>query len=99
MYQVKRMTGGIGNMLSSICSETENVEDPRVSLVNLWGQVRTLRGQILGSRRGDDTLRVLCCVLCVCALCVVCVVGVQCVGVGVCGGVCVGVCVGVGVSR
>ena len=43
----------------------------------------TLRGQILVSRTGDDTLRVECCVLCVCALCVVFVVGVQCVGVGV----------------
>ena len=39
----------------------------------------TLREQILVSRIGDDTLRVLCCVLCV-----ACVVGVQCVGVGVC---------------
>ena len=47
--------------------------------MNIWGQVITLRGQILVSRTGDDTLRVLCCVLCVCALCVVCVVGVQCV--------------------
>ena len=66
--------------------------DTRVSLVNFWGQVRTLRGQILVSRTGDDTLRVLCCALCVvCARCV-CVVGVQRVGVGVCG-------VGVGVSR
>ena len=46
--------------------------------MNLWGQVRTLRGQILVSRTGDATLRVLCCVLCV-----VCVVGVHCVGVGV----------------
>ena len=48
--------------------------------MNLWGQVITLRGQIWGSRIGDDTLRVLCCVLCD-----VCVV-VQCVGVGVCFG-------------
>ena len=54
--------------------------------MNLWGQVTTLRGQILVSRTGDDTLRVLCCVLCV-----VCVVGMQCVGVVV--------VVGVGVSR
>ena len=71
--------------------------DTRVSLVNFWGQVRTLRGQILVSRTGDDSLRVVCCVLCVCAFCVVrlcvvrcvcarcvCVVGVQRVGVGVC---------------
>ena len=57
--------------------------------MNLWCQVITLRGQILVSRTGDDTLRVLCCVLCVCALCVVRFVGVQCVCVGV----------GVGVSR
>ena len=90
-------------MLFSICSQTENVYDPRVSLLNLWGQVMTLRGQFLVSRTGDDTLRVLCCVLFV-----VCVVGVQSVGVGVCVGVCVGVgvglcvgvcvCVGVGVG-
>ena len=46
--------------------------------MNLWGQVRTPRGQTLVSRTGDATLRVVCCVLCV-----VCVVGVQCVGVGV----------------
>ena len=56
--------------------------------MNVWGQVITLRGQFLVSRIGDDTLRVLCCVLCVCALCV-CV----CVGVGV------GAGAGVGVSR
>ena len=49
----------------------------RVSLVNLWGQVITLRGQILVSRTGDDTLRF--CVVC----CALCVVGVQFVGVGV----------------
>ena len=35
LYQVKRMFGGIGNMLFSICSQTENVCDPTVSLVNL----------------------------------------------------------------
>ena len=51
--------------------------------MNLWGQVITLRGQILVSRTDDATLRVLCCVLCVRSLCVVCVVGVQCVGAGV----------------
>ena len=40
----------------------------------LWGQVITLRWQILVSRTGDDTLRVLCCVLCVCwCCCVLCV--------------------------
>ena len=55
--------------------------------MNLWCQVITLRGQILVSRTGDATLRVLCCVVVRCAF--VCVVGVQCVGVGV----------GVGVSR
>ena len=72
------MIGGIGNMLFSIYSQTGHVQDPRVSLVNFWGQVITSRGQIMVRRTGDDTLRVLCCVLCV-----VCVVGVQCVGVGV----------------
>ena len=30
LYQVKRMIGGIGDMLFSICSQTENVYDPRV---------------------------------------------------------------------
>ena len=59
------MIGGIGNMLFSIYSQTENVQDPRGSLVNLWGQVITLRGQILVSRTGDDTLRVLCWCWCV----------------------------------
>ena len=55
--------------------------------VNLKGQVVTSRGQILVSRTGDNTLRVLCC-----ALCVVCAVGVQCVCVGVCVFVLVLVC-------
>ena len=51
LYQVKRMIGGIGDMLFSICSQTENVYDPTVSLVNLWGQVITLRGHgVRGSR-------------------------------------------------
>ena len=72
------MIGGFGGHVVLNLNQTENVQDPRVSLVNLWGQVRTLREQILVSRTGDATLRVLCCVLCV-----VCVVGVQCVGVGV----------------
>ena len=40
--------------------------------MSLWGQVVTLRGQILVSRTDDDTMRVLCCVLCVCGLYVVC---------------------------
>ena len=31
LYQVKRMIGGIGDMLFSICSQTENVYDPTVS--------------------------------------------------------------------
>ena len=51
------------------------INNPRVSLVNLWDQVITLRGQTLVSRTGDDTLRVLCwvlaCVL-VCVLVLVC---------------------------
>ena len=37
LYQVKRTTVGIGDMLFSICSQTENVYDPTVSLVNLSG--------------------------------------------------------------
>ena len=73
LYQAHRMIGGIGNVLFSICSQIKNGKDSRVSLVNLWGQVITLRGQILVSRTDDATLRVLCCVLCVCSLCVVCV--------------------------
>ena len=48
------MIRGIGNVLFSIYSLTENVQDPRVSLVNHLGRVRTLRGQILVSRTGDD---------------------------------------------
>ena len=48
LFQVKGMIGGIGNMLFSIYSQTENVQDPRVFLVNLWGQVITLRGPFLG---------------------------------------------------
>ena len=62
-------------MLFSIYSQTENVQDPRVSLVNLWGQVITLRGQILVRRTGDAILRVLCCLFCVCAFvrCALCV--------------------------
>ena len=42
-------------MLFSICSQTENVCDPTVSLVDLsGGQVRTLRELFLVSRTGDD---------------------------------------------
>ena len=52
-------------------------------LVNLSGQVRMLLGQILASRTGEDTLRVLYSVLCVCALCFVCCWCAMCVGVGV----------------
>ena len=86
------MIGGIGDMLFSINPQTrKGVRSKGFFGEHLWGQVRTLRGQILVSRTDDDTLRVLCCVLCVCALCVV---GVQCVGVRVCVGVLV--CVGVG---
>ena len=46
--------------------------------MDLWGQVITLRGQILVSRTGDDTLRVLWCVVrlcvvrCVCCWCAMC---------------------------
>ena len=54
LRQVKRMIGGSGNRLFSIYSQTENVHDPRVSLLNLWGRVRTLRGLFMVSRTGDD---------------------------------------------
>ena len=47
-------------MLFSTYSQTENGEDPRVSLVDLWGQVMTLRGQILVSRTDDDPLSPVC---------------------------------------
>ena len=50
LYQVKRMIGGIGDMLFSICSQTENVYDPTVSLVNLWGQVITFTWAIFGKQ-------------------------------------------------
>ena len=35
LYQVKRMIGGLENMLFSTYSQTENVEDPRVFWVNV----------------------------------------------------------------
>ena len=35
LYQAQRMFGGIGNVLLSTYSQTENGEDPLVSLVNL----------------------------------------------------------------
>ena len=76
------MIRGMGDMLFSTYSQTENVLGPRVSLVNLWGQVITLHGQSLVSRTDDATLRVLRCALCVLLVC----------------NVCVGVCVGVGLS-
>ena len=41
-------------MLFSIYSQTENMQDLRASLVNLWDQVRTLRGLFLVRRTGDD---------------------------------------------
>ena len=37
LHWVKRMIGGIGNMLLSTYSQTENRKGPRVSLVNLSG--------------------------------------------------------------
>ena len=37
LYQARRPIRGIGHMLFSIYSQTENVMDPRVSLVNLSG--------------------------------------------------------------
>ena len=40
-------------MLFSICSQTGIVQDPRVSLVGLWDQVMSPRGQILVSRTDD----------------------------------------------
>ena len=52
-YQVKRMIGGIGNVFLSTYSQTGNGYDPLVSLVDLWGQVMTIRGQILVSRIDD----------------------------------------------
>ena len=43
-------------MLLSTYYQTENGEDPLVSLVDLWGQVITIRGQILVSSTDDDRL-------------------------------------------
>ena len=51
LYQVQRMIGGLGNVLFSTCSQTLNVLDTRVSLVNLRSQVRSLRGLFLVSRK------------------------------------------------
>ena len=48
------MIGGIGTCCSQSFLKLENRKDPRVSLVDLWGQVITLRGQILVSRTDDD---------------------------------------------
>ena len=36
LYQAQRKFGGIGNLLLSTYSQTDNGEDPLVSLVNLW---------------------------------------------------------------
>ena len=47
LHQVKRMIGGLGNVLFSTCSQTLNA-------VNLWGQVRTLRGLVLVSGTDGD---------------------------------------------
>ena len=51
LYQAQRMFGGIGIVLLSTFSQTENGEDPLVSLVN---QVIAIRGHILVSRTHDD---------------------------------------------
>ena len=37
LYQVKRMIRGIGTMLFSVYPQTENVKDPKISLVNFSG--------------------------------------------------------------
>ena len=60
LYQAQRMFGGIDNVLLSTYSQTENGEDPLVSLVDLWGQVMTIRGQILVSSTDDDPLPSVC---------------------------------------
>ena len=55
LYQARRMIGGIENMLFSTYLKLENGKDPVVTLVNLSGQVITLRGPILVSRKiGDE---------------------------------------------
>ena len=56
LFQVKRMIGGIGDMLFSICSQTENVFDPTNCFFGepLWGQVRTPRELFWVIRTGDD---------------------------------------------
>ena len=45
LYQAHRMIGGIGNVLLSTYSQTENGEDALVSLVNLRGQVMPYVGR------------------------------------------------------
>ena len=50
------MTGGIGNVLLSTYSQTENGEDPLVFFVEPLNHVITFRGQILVSRTNDDPL-------------------------------------------
>ena len=46
--------GGIGNVLFSTYSQTENGEDPLVSFGEPLNHVITIRGQILVSRTNDD---------------------------------------------
>ena len=70
--QVKRMIGGIGNMLCTVYFQTEKVLDPVLTLVEPLKHVITLRGQILLSC-------VVLCVFCRCVLCLVSLCVLSCV--------------------
>ena len=56
LYQAQRMLGGIGNVLLSTYSQTENGEDPLVFLGEPLKHLITIRGRILVSRSNDDPL-------------------------------------------
>ena len=54
------MFGGIGNVLLSTYSQTENGEDPLVSFGEPLGHVITPRGEILVTRTDDDSCLPVC---------------------------------------
>ena len=48
LHQAQRMVEGIGNMLLSTCSQTENGQDPLVTFGEPLVHVITLRGPFFG---------------------------------------------------
>ena len=56
--QVKRINGGLGNVLFSTFSRTENGKCPRVSLVNLVGQRAASFDSSRKNSPGPDTARI-----------------------------------------